>query len=111
MTNNSDPDTTSNSESEQIVSRSQNLVEMTNISKSFGGLRALQDVNIAVPTGAVVAIVGDNAAGKSTLMKILTGAYQSDAGRILFEGETVAIRTPSDSKKFGIEMIYQDLDR
>ena len=109
MTNNSDPDTTSNSESEQIVSRSQNLVEMTNISKSFGGLRALQKVDITVPTGAVVAIVGDNAAGKSTLMKILTGAYQSDSGNISFEGETVSIRTPGDSKKLGIEMIYQDL--
>ena len=109
MTNNSDPDTTSNSESEQIVSRSQNLVEMTNISKSFGGLRALQKIDITVPTGAVVAIVGDNAAGKSTLMKILTGAYQSDSGNISFEGETVSIRTPGDSKKLGIEMIYQDL--
>ena len=86
-----------------------NLVEMAGISKSFGGLHALRDVNLYVGYHEVVGLVGDNAAGKSTLMKILTGAYNADAGHIRFEGNQVDIRRPQDSRSLGIEMIYQDL--
>jgi len=87
----------------------ENLVEMVGISKSFGGLHALKDVNLSVGYHEVVGLVGDNAAGKSTLMKILTGAYNADAGYISFEGSQVDIRRPQDSRSLGIEMIYQDL--
>ncbi len=87
----------------------ENLVEMVGISKSFGGLHALRDVNLNVGYYEVVGLVGDNAAGKSTLMKILTGAYNADAGSIHFEGSLVDIRRPQDSRGLGIEMIYQDL--
>jgi len=86
-----------------------NLVEMVGISKSFGGLHALKDVDLNVGYHEVVGLVGDNAAGKSTLMKILTGAYNADAGYIRFEGSQVDIRRPQDSRGLGIEMIYQDL--
>ena len=87
----------------------ENLVEMVGIYKSFGGLHALKDVNLHVGYREVVGLVGDNAAGKSTLMKILTGAYNADAGTIRFDGRQVDIRRPQDSRKLGIEMIYQDL--
>jgi ABC-type sugar transport system ATPase subunit len=87
----------------------ENLVEMVGISKSFGGLHALKDVDLNVGYHEVVGLVGDNAAGKSTLMKILTGAYRADAGYIRFEDSQVDIRHPQDSRGLGIEMIYQDL--
>lgn len=87
----------------------ENLVEMSGIHKSFGGLHALKDVNLNVRYHEVMGLVGDNAAGKSTLMKILTGAYNADAGSIHFDGRQVDIRRPQDSRNLGIEMIYQDL--
>jgi len=85
------------------------LVEMVGIYKSFGGLQALRDVNLMVRRNEVVGLVGDNAAGKSTLMKILTGAYHADRGSIRFDGLPVQIQRPQDSRRLGIEMIYQDL--
>jgi len=85
------------------------LVEMQHISKAFGKVRALQDVNLYVNPGEVLGIVGDNAAGKSTLMKILTGAYRADSGRILLDYEPIEIHRPEDSRALGIEMVYQDL--
>ena len=85
------------------------LVEMVGIHKSFGGLQALRDVNLTVRRNEVVGLVGDNAAGKSTLMKILTGAYHADRGSIRFDGLPVQIQRPQDSRRLGIEMIYQDL--
>ena len=85
------------------------LVEMVNISKSFGGLQALKNVSLNIGYCEVVGLVGDNAAGKSTLMKILTGAYNADEGTIRFDGKPVDIHLPRDSRKLGIEMIYQEL--
>jgi ABC-type sugar transport system ATPase subunit len=82
---------------------------MVGISKSFGGLHALKDVDLNVGYDEVVGLVGDNAAGKSTMMKILTGAYHADEGYIRFEDSQVDIRRPQDSRNLGIEMIYQDL--
>lgn len=86
------------------------IIQANNIHKSFGGLHALTDVSLDIRCGEIVGLVGDNAAGKSTLMKILTGTYQADEGRIFFEGEEVFITSPRVSKQLGIEMIYQDLE-
>ncbi len=84
------------------------LIEARGISKHFGGVTALNDVSLVVGRGEIVGVVGDNAAGKSTLMKILSGAYQPDAGTLLVDGAPVAFSTPGDARELGIEMIYQD---
>jgi simple sugar transport system ATP-binding protein len=84
------------------------LVEMRHISKAFGAVRALSDVNLVLYPGEILGLVGDNSAGKSTLMKIMTGAYQRDSGDILVAGKTVHFRNPHESRDVGIEMIYQD---
>jgi simple sugar transport system ATP-binding protein len=85
------------------------LVKMEGISKSFGAVRALEEVTIALHRGEVLGIVGDNGAGKSTLMKILSGVYQPDKGDIYFEGNKVKFSSPIVARKMGIETIYQDL--
>jgi D-xylose transport system ATP-binding protein len=85
------------------------LVEMRNISISFGGIHAVDNASIDLYPGEVVALLGHNGAGKSTLIKILSGAYKRDSGDILINGEPVDIKTPRDAKKFGIETIYQTL--
>ncbi|HHY50687.1 MAG TPA: sugar ABC transporter ATP-binding protein [Alphaproteobacteria bacterium] len=84
------------------------VVEMRGISKSFGAVRALSDVNLTLMPGEVLGLVGDNSAGKSTLMKILTGAYHRDEGEVLVEGRPTSFRSPHESRELGIEMIYQD---
>lgn len=84
-------------------------VEMKGICKSFGGIRALQDVDLELQHGEIMGIVGDNGAGKSTLMKILSGAYLPDEGEIFVNGQKAVIHTPQDSFNLGISMIYQDL--
>jgi simple sugar transport system ATP-binding protein len=84
------------------------IVEMRAITKSFGPVRALIDVNLRLMPGEVLGLVGDNSAGKSTLMKILTGAYQRDSGEIFIEGKPVHFKSPHESRDLGIEMIYQD---
>jgi simple sugar transport system ATP-binding protein len=84
------------------------LVAMRGISKSFGGIKALSNVNLRLLPGEILGIVGDNSAGKSTLMKVLSGTYIADEGDIVFEGKGVAFRKPHDSRAIGIEMIYQD---
>lgn len=85
-----------------------NLVEMHNIAKSFGAVTALKDVNLTVPQGSVVGLVGDNAAGKSTLMKVLAGAISPDRGEILIDGAPARYTHPIGAREAGIEMIYQD---
>ena len=84
------------------------IVEMRGIDKSFGPVRALINVNLRLMPGEVLGLVGDNSAGKSTLMKILTGAYQRDAGEIFIDGKAVHFKSPHESRDLGIEMIYQD---
>ena len=84
------------------------IVEMRGISKAFGPVRALADVDLRLFPGEVLGLVGDNSAGKSTLMKILTGAYHRDSGEILVTGKTVNFKGPHESRDAGIEMIYQD---
>lgn len=85
------------------------LVEMRGITKHFGAVTALHSVDFIVQPAEVVGLVGDNGAGKSTLMKILTGVYRPDAGEIRFEGRRVHFHSPMDSRRVGIEMVYQDL--
>lgn len=85
------------------------LMQGEGIEKNFGGVRALRQVDFAIYPGRVVGLVGDNGAGKSTLIKILAGALQPDGGRILFEGQEVAIRNPRHARELGIETVYQNL--
>jgi D-xylose transport system ATP-binding protein len=85
------------------------LVELKNICKAFGGVRAVDDVSLNLYAGEVVAVLGHNGAGKSTLMKMLAGAYPIDSGEVLVSGKKTTIRTPLDAQKLGIESIYQTL--
>jgi simple sugar transport system ATP-binding protein len=85
------------------------LLEARGIVKSFGRVRALRGANFSVFPREVVALVGDNGAGKSTLVKTLAGVHQPDAGEIVFEGDTVALHSPLDARRLGIETVYQDL--
>ncbi len=85
------------------------LVEMINISKSFGHVQALKNVDFTVGRQEVVGLLGDNGAGKSTLIKILTGIYPPDEGEIYFEGKRVQFSSPHEARAMGIETVYQDL--
>ncbi|RIE09129.1 sugar ABC transporter ATP-binding protein [Candidatus Cryosericum hinesii] len=85
------------------------IIEMQNIKKNFGGVQALQGVDLVLHHNEVLGLVGDNAAGKSTLMKILSGAYIPDEGEIFIEGKKAHIANPWNARQQGIEMVYQDL--
>jgi D-xylose transport system ATP-binding protein len=85
------------------------LLELRGITKSFGSVQALSDVDFEVRDGEVMALVGDNGAGKSTLIKCIAGIHTPDHGEIYFDGELVHIHGPKDSAKLGIEVVYQDL--
>ena len=85
------------------------LVEMRNISISFGGIKAVDNVSIDLHPGEVVGLLGHNGAGKSTLIKCLSGAYQMDAGEIFINGEKIEINNPRDARAQNIETIYQTL--
>jgi ABC-type sugar transport system ATPase subunit len=85
------------------------LLRLEKITKSFGPVQALTDVDLDVPTGQVTALVGDNGAGKSTLIKAIAGIYPADGGRTLWDGQPVHIRHPRDAAALGIETVYQDL--
>jgi simple sugar transport system ATP-binding protein len=84
------------------------VIDMRGIYKTFGAVNALVDVNLALNPGEILGLVGDNSAGKSTLMKILTGAYHRDSGEVLVDGMPTNFRSPHESRDRGIEMIYQD---
>src|SRR5919202_3494516 len=85
------------------------VLALEGVSKSFGPVQALEDVDFSVQAGEVVALVGDNGAGKSTVVKVIAGIHQADGGRILFEGEPVQITAPNDAYQLGIATVYQDL--
>ncbi|MDA2808617.1 ATP-binding cassette domain-containing protein [Nocardiopsis suaedae] len=85
------------------------VLELSGISKRFGAVQALSDVDLRIDAGEVVALLGDNGAGKSTLVKVIAGAHAADGGRILWEGEPVSITRPGDAQRLGIATIYQDL--
>lgn len=84
-------------------------LQLKNISKSFPGVKALDDISIDVRPGTVHAIVGENGAGKSTLMKILNGSYLPDTGEIWIDGKRAGIKTPQDAANLGIAMVWQEL--
>ena len=85
------------------------LVELRDISVSFGGVHAVDGVTVDLYPGEVVALVGGNGAGKTTLVRTLSGAHPADSGEILIEGEPADISTPRDAKDLGVETIYQTL--
>ena len=85
------------------------LLELRDITKSFGSVQALSGVDMEVKQGEVMALVGDNGAGKSTLIKCIAGTHALDSGQVLFEGEEVHIHGPKDAARLGIEVVYQDL--
>jgi simple sugar transport system ATP-binding protein len=87
----------------------QPLIEMRGIAKAFGAVRALRGADLKLGQSEVLGLVGDNAAGKSTFMKVLTGVHRPDEGEILLEGKPVTFNSPRDSRAAGIEMIYQNL--
>ena len=85
------------------------LLELKGIDKSFGAVQVLHDVGLSVYPGEVTALVGDNGAGKSTMVKCISGIYTIDSGTITYDGNQVAIHSPRDASALGIEVVYQDL--
>ena len=85
------------------------LLQMTGITKAFGGVPALADGNLSIGAGEVHSIVGQNGAGKSTLIKILTGVYRRDGGTVRWQGREVDLRSPREAQAAGIATIYQEL--
>ena len=84
-------------------------LEMKNVSKSFPGVKALDNVQLSVRPGTVHALMGENGAGKSTLMKCLFGIYKMDQGEILLDGEKVEINNPDEAMEHGVAMVHQEL--
>ena len=92
------------------MSPSKNIVlEAKNISKYFGTITALENVNLTVRQGECLGVVGDNGAGKSTFMKVLSGLYKPSSGSLFFDGNKEILNSPKDSQNLGLEMVYQDL--
>jgi simple sugar transport system ATP-binding protein len=85
------------------------IYEAQHISKSFGAVTALRDVNMRLHQGEVLGMVGDNGAGKSTFIKILTGFHTPDTGNLIFEGHQIKLGSPTDARRIGIQTVYQDL--
>ena len=85
------------------------VLELKGVSKHFGAVQALTEVDFEVYPAEVVALVGDNGAGKSTLIKTIAGTHQPDGGSIFFEGKEVKIHSPADATRLGVETVYQDL--
>ena len=91
------------------MSSTQTVLELQHISKSFPGVKALDDVNFSLKEGTVHVLCGENGAGKSTLMKIIDGIYQADEGDLFLNGKKVEIKSPIHAKANGIAMIFQEL--
>lgn len=87
----------------------QPLVELRNVSKSYGAVEVLRDINLSIYPGQVTCVLGDNGAGKSTLIKILAGRHEPTSGEIVLEGATVEFASPKDALSAGIATVYQDL--
>jgi len=88
----------------------ENIVEMKNITKEFPGVKALTDVDLDVHKGEVHALVGENGAGKSTIIKILMGVYTKTSGQIFIEGEKVDFKSPLQAQRYGLGAVYQDVN-
>jgi ABC-type sugar transport system ATPase subunit len=85
------------------------LLRLDGLQKHFGAVQALVDVSLDVPSGQVTALVGDNGAGKSVLIKCIAGIHSPDGGQIYWDGQPVQLKTPRDSSALGIETVHQDL--
>jgi ABC-type sugar transport system ATPase subunit len=85
------------------------LLRVEGVSKHFGGVKAVDDVSLEVNAGEVVGIIGDNGAGKSTLIKMISGVYVPDGGKVFFDGQQTEGRSPREMREMGLETIYQDL--
>jgi ABC-type sugar transport system ATPase subunit len=85
------------------------LLELRRVSKNFGPVQALRDVDLVVPAGQVTALAGDNGAGESVLIKCIAGIHGPDGGQLLWEGRPVRLRAPRDAAALGIDTVYQDL--
>ena len=92
-----------------MINKSTPLVELKDISISFGGIKAVDKVSVDLHPGEVVGLLGHNGAGKSTLIKCLSGAYNAESGEIFISGEKVVINNPRDARDQNIETIYQTL--
>ena len=86
------------------------ILQMKGITKTFPGVKALEDVTIEVRPGEIHGLIGENGAGKSTLMKVLMGIYKADEGDILLEGQSVKIHSPKEAIDLGIGMVPQELN-
>ena len=85
------------------------LLEAKGITKYFGTITALENVDLKIHAGECLGVVGDNGAGKTTLMKVLSGLYKPSSGSLFFEGNKKVLESPRDSQNLGLEMVYQDL--
>jgi len=94
---------------QEEIQKGETLLETKGVSKRFGAVQALRQVDFDVKAGEVIALVGDNGAGKSTLVKGIAGIYAFDGGQVFYRGKPVSIHTPRDASRLGIEVVYQDL--
>jgi simple sugar transport system ATP-binding protein len=85
------------------------VIRVEHVTKRFGPVQALSDINLSVKRGEILGLIGDNGAGKSTLIKILTGFHRPDGGKLLFEGEQVDLKSVVHARSLGIETVFQDL--
>src|SRR5919202_1514071 len=85
------------------------LLELRGVSKRFGAVQALDNVDFGVGAGEVVGLVGDNGAGKSTLVKVMSGIYSPDEGDYRFDGQAVSVGSATDATRLGVATVYQDL--
>ena len=85
------------------------ILSIQNISKRFGGTQALDDVSFEIKRGEVHALLGENGAGKSTMIKIISGVQSRDSGTIIFDGKAVNIKSPQQARAEGINVVYQEL--
>jgi D-xylose transport system ATP-binding protein len=102
-------DSTVGSGANSAPSGNGSLLSLHKISKTFGPVRALTDVDLDIPAGKVTALIGDNGAGKSSLIKTISGLWSPDSGQIIWEGREARLHSPRDAEELGITTIYQDL--
>jgi len=91
------------------LTQTKNIVEIDNVSLSFGSVKALQNVSLTLREGEITALVGDNGAGKSTLVRCISGIHRPQSGTIVFDGEPTHFRNPEDAREKGIETVHQNL--